>query len=63
MHHGALEGKIFVCPVKELARRAAHIRVHTSDETTLVCTYWDSVYRGDGTDRDMRFHTKLLAEN
>ena len=31
VHHGALEGQIFACPVKKLAIRVAHIRVHTSD--------------------------------
>ena len=43
VHHRALEGKIFACPVKALARRVAHIRLHTSDGTALLCEYWDSV--------------------
>ena len=62
MHHGALEGKIFVCPVKALARRVAHIRVHISYGTTHLCAYWDSVGRGYVTDRDMRFHINFAAE-
>ena len=41
VHHGALEGQIFSCPVKALARRVAHIRVHISDGTTPLCAYWD----------------------
>ena len=35
VHHEALEVQIFACPVKSLARRVAHIRVHTSDGKTL----------------------------
>ena len=62
VHDGALEGKIFVCPVKNLARLVAHIWVHTSDGTTLLCAYWDSVGRGNVTDRDTIFHMKFAAE-
>ena len=61
MHHGALERQIFACPVKVLARGVAHIRVHTSYGTTLLCEYWDSVDRGDVKDRDMSFHMKFAA--
>ena len=63
MHHAALEGQIFACPVKALARLVAHIRVHTSDGTTLLCVYWDSVGRGNVTDRDMSFHMTFSGEN
>ena len=62
VHHGALEGQMFACPVKALARRVAHIRVHTSDRTTILCAYWYSVGRGDVTDKDMSFHIKFAAE-
>ena len=55
VQHGALEGQIVACPVKALARRVAHIRVNTSDGMTLLCAYWDSVGRGNVTDRDMIF--------
>ena len=61
MHHGALERKIFACPVKALSRQVAHVQVHTSDGTTLLCAYWDSVNRIDVTDRDMSFHMKFAA--
>ena len=47
--------------MKALARRVAHVLVHTSDGTTLLCAYWDSVVRGDVTDRDIRFHMKFAA--
>ena len=62
MHHGELERQIFACPVKSLARRVAHIWVHTSDGTTIFCEYWDSVGRGDVIDRDISFHMKFAAE-
>ena len=62
MHHGALEGKIFARPMKALARGVAHILVHTSYGTTLLCEHWDSVGRGDATNRDMSFHMKFAAE-
>ena len=58
MHHGVLEIQIFACPVKALSRRVTHIRVHTSNGTTLLCAYWNSVGRVDVTDRDMSFHMK-----
>ena len=61
VHHGALEGQIFAHPVKALARRVTHMRVHTSDGTTILCAYWDSVGRGDVTDRDMIFYIKFAA--
>ena len=61
MHHGVLEGQIFVCPVKALARRVAHIWVHTSDGTTLF-SYWENVGGGDVTDRGVSFHMKFAAE-
>ena len=63
VHHGLLEGQIIAFPVKALEIRVAHIRVHTSNETTLLCAYWDSVGRVDVTNRYMRFHMKLAAEN
>ena len=61
MHHEALEVKIFAYTVKALARRVANIWVHTSDGTKCLCEYWDSVGRGNVTDRDMSFHMKLAA--
>ena len=61
VHHGALEGQIFACPVKVLARRVAHIWVHTSNGTTILCAYWDSVGRGNVTNRDMSLHMKVAA--
>ena len=62
MNRGALERQIFACPVKALARRVAHVWVHTSDGTTILCAYWDSFGRGDVTDRDMSFNMKSAAE-
>ena len=61
MHHGALEGKIFACTLKALERQVTHSRVKTYNGTTLLCAYWDSVERGNVTDRDMRFHMKFAA--
>ena len=61
VHHGALEGNIFACPVKALAIKVAHIWVHTFDGTTLFCAYWDTVGREDVTDRGMSFHIKFAA--
>ena len=47
--------------MKALERRVAHVRVHEYDGTTLLCAYWESVLRGDITDRDMSFHVKFAA--
>ena len=47
--------------MKALARRVADVWVHTSDGTTLLCSYWYSVGRGDVTDRDMSFHMNFAA--
>ena len=44
-----------------LARRGAHIRMHTSDGTTILCAQWYIVGRDDVTDRDMSFHMKFAA--
>ena len=56
-----MEGQIFAFPVKALARQVTHIWVHTSNGTTILCAYWDSVGRGDVTDRDMIFHMIFAA--
>ena len=61
VNHGALERQIFACPVKALARRVTHIRVHKYDGTKFLCAYWDSVVRGNVTDRDMIFRMKFVA--
>ena len=53
--------KKFAYPVKALERRVTHIQVHTFDEITLFCAYWDSVGRDDVTDRDMSIHMKFVA--
>ena len=47
--------------MKSLARRVAHIWVHTSDGSKTVCVYCEIVGRGDVTDMDMSFHMKFLA--
>ena len=61
VHHGALEGKTFACTVKALERLVAHIWVHTFDGTKILYVYWDSVGKGDVTDKDMIFHMKFAA--
>ena len=61
VHHGVLEGQIFACPMKSLSRQVAHIWVHIYDGTTFLCAYWDSVGRGNVTDREMRFRKKFAA--
>ena len=61
VHHGSLEGKKFACPVKSLERRVAHIQVHTSDGTAILCAYWDSVGRVNITGRDACFHMKFTV--
>ena len=61
VHHGAVEGQIFACPVEALERRVTHIWVHTSYGTAILCAYWDSVGRGDVMDRDIIFHMKFAA--
>ena len=44
-----------------LARRVAHIWVHTSNGKARLCAYWESVGKGDVTDRYMSFHIKFAA--
>ena len=61
VYYGALEWKVFACPVNALAIQFKHIWVHTSDRTTILCAYWDNVGRSDVTDRDIRFHMKFAA--
>ena len=61
-NHVALKGGGIACPLKALARQVAPIQVHTSDGTTILCAYWDSVGRGDVTDRDMICHIKFAAQ-
>ena len=49
--------------MKALAILVAHVRVHTSDGTRIVCAYWDSFGSGNVTDRDMSFCMKFAAAN
>ena len=61
VHHGALEGLIFACPVKVLVIRVVRIWLQKFDGTTILCAYWDSVGRGNVTDSDMRFYMIFAA--
>ena len=61
VHHGVLEGQIFACSMKVMARRVTHIWVHTYNGTHFLCEYWDSVGRGNVMDMDMSFHMKFTA--
>ena len=61
VHHGALEGDKFACPVKALARRVVHIRQQTSYGSTLLCAYWDSIGRGGVMDWDISVCMKFAA--
>ena len=47
--------------MKALERRVAHIQVHTSEGTTLLCANWDSVERDYVKDRDISFNMKFSA--
>ena len=44
-----------------MARRVAHIQVHTYDGKTRLCAYWYSAGRGNVTDRYMSFCVKCAA--
>ena len=48
--------------MKALERRVAHIWVHTSNGTIIMCAYQESVRRGDVTYREMDFYMKFAAE-
>ena len=50
------------CPVLALARRYCHIRAHTSDDSTFLCTYFDDGKKGDITNRDVSVALKAAAE-
>ena len=64
VHHGALEGKIFACPVKAMSSEGTGKKSRKYSGANILqnntfCTYWDSVCRGDVIDRDMIFHMKF----
>ena len=61
VHHSAIPGNSGICPIRALARRVIHIRLHTRSDNAFLCSYWDDVGRGDVTDNNIRFAVKFAA--
>jgi len=61
VHHEAIEGDNFVCPVRALGRRVVHIRANTKSKGALLCAYWDDVGAGNITDEQIRYTVKFAA--
>ncbi|KAL7544964.1 hypothetical protein ACHAWF_008332 [Thalassiosira exigua] len=62
VHHWAIEGEDFCCPVRALGRRVVHIRQHTTTDRAFLCAYWDDIGLGSVTDGDIRFVVKYTAQ-
>ena len=63
IHHTAIEGDMWACPVKALARRYTHIRQHTRNKNAFICTYFDEAGMGSVTDNQIRFAVKFAAKS
>ena len=63
IHHTAIEGDMWACPVKALARRYTHIRQHTRNKNAFICTYFDKAGMGSVTDNQIRFAVKFAAKS
>ena len=62
VHHSAIAGDPFACPVRALGRRAIHIRQHTKSRSTLLCAFWDDLGRADVTNDMVSFEVKMAAK-
>ena len=60
--HQEANGCAYFCGVKAAARRAIHIRRHTSSREAFLSAYWEDGAWGDITDDDMRRHIKAAAK-
>ena len=61
VHHSANKECPLACPVKALARRVAHIKMHTSNGNAFLCTYYDEVGRGSVTNDQVSFTVNFAA--
>ena len=63
IHHTAIAGNMWVCPVKALARSITHSRQHTKNKKAFICTYFDEAGMGSVTDTQIRFTVKFAAKS
>lgn len=61
VHHHAIGGDTFACPVRAVGRRVAHIRTHCKSGEAMLCDYWDDLGEGHVTDVEMRKALKFGA--
>ena len=61
VHHEALEGAGDRCPIRALGRRVCHIRRHTRNSNTFLCSYWDDIGHADVSDNNIKFAVKFAA--
>ena len=63
IHHTAIAGNMWACPVRALGRRITHIRQHTANKNAFICTYFDEAGMGSVTDTQIRFTVKFAAKS
>ena len=61
VHHEALEGAGDRCPIRALGRRVCHIRRHTRNSNTFLCSYWDDIGHANVSDNNIKFAVKFAA--
>ncbi len=61
VHHEAIGGDTFACPVRALGRRVVHIRSHTKSGEAFLCAFWDEIGVGSVTKSQIRFTIKYAA--
>ena len=59
--HQEHNGKELACPVRALGRRYLHIRLHTSDPTTFLSSYFSEKRHYDVSDRNISAALKMAA--
>ena len=62
VHHWAIDGEMFACPVRALGRRVIHIRAHSRSGNAFLCSFWDEVGLGNVTDTQVRYAVKFAAQ-
>ena len=61
VHHSAIDGRPYACPVRALGRRYVHLRKHDKTGKAYICTYWDEAGRGSVTESQIRYAVKFAA--
>jgi hypothetical protein len=62
VHHSAIDGSPFACPVRALGRRYIHMRANDKTGKAFICSFWDAAGHGNVTENHIRYAVKFAAK-